>query len=69
MIKVCPCCSNVDVDTLEAKFGSENVEANCLGECGMNEGKSYGFVFDKWVIHDDEEAFLADVEARLNEAK
>ncbi|WP_430882997.1 DUF1450 domain-containing protein [Fusibacter sp. JL216-2] len=67
MIKVCPNCSNVDYDALQEKFGEDHVELNCLGECGMNEDQSFGYVFDKWVIHDEEDAFMADVEARMKE--
>lgn len=65
MIKVCPSCSNVDLDALEREFGSDNVEATCLGECGMNAEQSFGYVFEKWVIHDDEDAFMEDVKKRM----
>lgn len=32
-IKVCPYCSNVDVDTLREKLGEENVSTGCIGAC------------------------------------
>jgi len=65
MIKVCPSCSNIDVDVLEKKYGTENVDVSCIGECGMNENQSFGYVFEKWVIQDNEESFLSEVQSRV----
>ena len=69
MIKICPSCSNVNVDVLESKYGSANVDVSCIGECGMNEGQSFGYVFEKWVIQDEEDAFQADVDKRVKAGK
>lgn len=58
MIRVCSNCSNVSVELLEEVFGEDLVEYNCLGECGMNPDKSFGYVNEKWVLVDDEPAFV-----------
>lgn len=64
MIRVCPTCSNVDVDKLE-ELVPDNVEVECIGECGQHEGKSFGFINDELVIKDSEEEFFEAVKAML----
>lgn len=64
MVRVCPTCSNVDVDKLE-ELAPDNVEVECIGECGQHEGKSFGFINDELVIKDNEEEFFEAVKAVL----
>lgn len=64
MVRVCPTCSNVDVDKLE-ELAPDNVEVECIGECGKHEGKSFGFINDELVIKDSEEEFFEAVKAVL----
>ncbi len=33
MIRVCPNCSNVDVNKLKTLVGEENVKTGCIGQC------------------------------------
>lgn len=33
MIRVCPYCSNVDVDKLKEVAGEDNVKKGCIGAC------------------------------------
>lgn len=35
MIRVCPYCSNVDVNKLKEIAGEENVSTGCIGVCRM----------------------------------
>ncbi|WP_343101086.1 DUF1450 domain-containing protein [Romboutsia sp. MSSM.1001216sp_RTP31141st1_G3_RTP31141_220114] len=35
MIRVCPYCSNVDVNKLKEIAGGENVSTGCIGVCRM----------------------------------
>lgn len=64
MIRVCPTCSNVDVDKLE-EIAPDNVAVICIGECGKHEGKSFGFINDELVIRDSEADFFEAVKAML----
>lgn len=66
MIRVCSNCSNVTVELLESVFGEDQVEANCLGECGMNPEQSFGYVNEAWVSESTEEAFIEAAKAIIN---
>lgn len=33
MIRVCPYCSNINVDKLKKTIGEENVKTGCIGAC------------------------------------
>jgi uncharacterized protein YuzB (UPF0349 family) len=33
MVRVCPRCSNVDIDKLKEVVGEENVKTGCIGMC------------------------------------
>lgn len=63
MIKVCPTCSNVDVDKLEKMVSGDKLEVGCIGECGQHEGKSFGYINDELVIKETEADFMAAVKA------
>ncbi|MDF2636841.1 MAG: hypothetical protein K0R78_3715 [Pelosinus sp.] len=62
MVRVCPTCSNVDIDKLE-KFVPDNLEVECIGECGQYEGKSFGYINNELVIKDTEQEFLESVKS------
>ncbi len=62
MIRVCPTCSNVDVDKLE-ELVPDNVEVECIGECGQHEGKSFGYINDELVIKDSEQEIFEAVKS------
>lgn len=50
MVKVCCCCSKVDVDQLKSQLGEENVEVGCLENCGPKEGSSFGEINGEMVV-------------------
>ena len=62
MVRVCPNCSNVDVDKLE-ELVPGNLEVECIGECGQHEGQSFGYINDELVIKESEQEFFAAVKA------
>ncbi|MBP2627056.1 MAG: hypothetical protein H6Q68_1767 [Firmicutes bacterium] len=62
MVRVCPTCSNVDIDKLE-KLVPGNLEVECIGECGQHEDKSFGYINDELVIEDTEEEFFESVKS------
>ncbi|WP_026887620.1 hypothetical protein [Clostridium beijerinckii] len=61
MIKVCPNCSGVDVELLKNNVLEENLYLGCIGLCGQNKGKSFGYINDELVIKDSAEEFLEAV--------
>lgn len=60
MIRVCPNCTDVDIDKLE-ELVPGNVEVECIGECGQHEGKFFGYINDELVIKETEEEFFEEV--------
>ncbi|WP_300381007.1 DUF1450 domain-containing protein [Clostridium sp.] len=62
MISVCPNCSGIDVELLEKKFGKENVEVSCIGECGGIDGMVIGYANGKYIESDTEEEFIKEIE-------
>jgi len=62
MIRVCPNCSNVDVDELE-RLSSDDVEVECIGECGQHENHSFVYINDELVIRDSEQELFAEVKS------
>ena len=62
MISVCPVCSGVDIDKLELKFGKENVEVGCIGECGGRDGLVIGYANGSYIETETEEEFIKKVE-------
>lgn len=63
MVRVCPNCSNVNVDELEELIPG-NLEVECIGECGQHEGKFFGYIDDELVIEDTEEEFFEAVKSK-----
>ena len=60
MIRVCPNCTDVDIDKLE-ELVPGNLEVECIGECGQHEGKFFGYINDELVIKETEEEFFEEV--------
>ncbi|MBE6054482.1 MAG: DUF1450 domain-containing protein [Clostridium sartagoforme] len=63
MISVCPVCSGIDIEKLELKFGSENIEVGCIGECGGRDGLVIGYANGNYIETETEEEFIKKVEA------
>jgi len=64
MVRVCPSCSNVDVDKLKQLISDSNLEVECIGECGQHEGQSFGYINGELVIKDTEQEFFEAVKSR-----
>lgn len=62
MISVCPVCSGIDINKLELKFGTENVEVGCIGECGGIDGLFIGYANGKYIETETEEEFINQIE-------
>jgi uncharacterized protein YuzB (UPF0349 family) len=62
MISVCPTCSGIDIELLEEKFGKENIEVSCIGECGGIDGMVIGYANGKYIETETEEEFIKEIE-------
>lgn len=62
MISVCPVCSGIDIEKLELKFGADNVEVGCIGECGGRDGLVIGYANGKYIETATEEEFISKIE-------
>lgn len=58
MIKVCPYCSNIDVDKLKKISGQENVKTGCIGACRTYSKEAVGKIDGELVIKQNEEDFF-----------
>lgn len=63
MVRICPNCSNVDSSLLEDIVPEDELELECIGECGQHDDKSFGYINDELVIKDTEAEFIAAVKA------
>lgn len=61
MILVCPSCSGIDIEELELKFGAENIEVGCIGECGGRDNLVIGYYNGKYIETDTEEEFIKEL--------
>ena len=61
MIKICPFCSNVDVNKVKEIVGEENVKTGCIGQCRVYKKEAVGFIDGKLVIKENEELFLKEI--------
>ena len=62
MIRICPFCSNVDVNKVKAIVGEENVKTGCIGQCRAFKKEAVGFINGELVIKENEELFLKELE-------
>ena len=58
MIRVCPYCSNINVDKLKKTVGEENVKTGCIGACRSFSKEAVGKIDGELVIKQTEEEFL-----------
>ena len=61
MIRVCPFCSNVDVNKIKELVGEENVKTGCIGKCRAFKKEAVGFIDGELVIKENEELFLKEL--------
>ena len=58
MIRVCPYCSNINVDKLKKTIGEENVKTGCIGACRSFSKEAVGKINGQLVIKQTEDEFL-----------
>ena len=58
MIRVCPYCSNIDVNKLKEIAGEENVKTGCIGACRSFSKEAVGKIDKELVIKQNEEDFF-----------
>lgn len=58
MIRVCPYCSNIDVNKLKEIVGEENVKTGCIGACRAFSKEAVGKIDGELVIKQNEEDFF-----------
>jgi hypothetical protein len=58
MIRVCPYCSNIDVNKLKEIAGEENVKTGCIGVCRSFSKEAVGRIDKELVIKQNEEEFF-----------
>ncbi|CDM67280.1 Hypothetical protein CM240_0101 [Clostridium bornimense] len=62
MIRICPFCSDVDIEELKEIVGEENVDEGCIGMCGQ----SHVAYFDDELIEAiSEESLIEALKERL----
>lgn len=59
MVRVCPYCSNVDVDKLKELVGEENVKTGCIGQCRAFKKEAVGRIDGELVIKETQDEFFA----------
>lgn len=58
MIRVCPYCSNVDVNKLKEIAGEKNVKTGCIGACRAFSKEAVGKIDGELVIKQSEKDFF-----------
>lgn len=61
MIRVCPHCSNLDVNKLKETIGEENVKTGCIGACRAFSKEAVAKINGELVIKQSEEALLKHI--------
>lgn len=67
MIRVCPYCSNINVDKLKNTIGEENVKTGCIGACRSFSKEAVGKINGELVIKQTEEEFFEDAKDYINQ--
>lgn len=57
-VRVCPFCSNVDVDKLKKLIGKENVNVGCVSACRKEKTQFFGRVNGVYTITKTEKEFF-----------
>ena len=55
MIRVCPFCSNIDVNKLKEVAGEENVKTGCIGACRRFKSEAVAKIDGELVIKQTEQ--------------
>ena len=72
MIRVCPYCSNINVDKLKKTIGEENVKTGCIGACRSFSKEAVGKINGELVIkqtEDGKERNMKKLEVIINKKR
>lgn len=58
LVRVCPSCSNVDVDKLKKTIGEENVKIGCVSACRKEKAHFFGRINGAYVMTKTQEEFF-----------
>lgn len=58
LVRICPSCSNVDVDKLKKIIGEENVNIGCVSACRKEKAYFFGRINGVYVMTKTEEEFF-----------
>ena len=58
LVRVCPFCSNIDVDKLRKIIGEENVKIGCVSACRKEKSYFFGKINGVYVMSKTEEDFF-----------
>lgn len=65
MVKVCCCCSKVDLNALEQVVPAEKLVVGCIDQCQGFDGKTFGEINGEVVVAESSEAFIEAVKANI----
>ena len=65
MVRVCPYCSNIDLEKLKSEIGEDNVVKGCIGLCGVYKKESVGKIKGELVIKQTPEEFIEAIKNKL----
>lgn len=65
MVKVCACCSKLDVEALKSVVTEEQLQVGCIDHCAGFDGKPFGLIDGELVVAEDQADFIEIVKARL----
>lgn len=64
MIKICPSCSNVDIETLRDSLDDDiEIEETCIGQCGV---EFVAYVDDKLIEAHDETTLIETIKSAID---
>lgn len=65
MVKVCCCCSKVDVEALKEVVSEDQLQVGCIDHCAGFDGKPFGLIDGELVVAEDQADFIDKVKASL----
>lgn len=59
-VRVCPLCSNVNIDKLKNLIGEENISLGCVSACRKEKTKFFGRINGFYTLTETEEDFFEE---------
>lgn len=59
MVKICKCCSNINVEQLMEVVDASEIEFGCIDHCGEHSDKVFGIINEELVVEESQDAFIA----------